>query len=83
MVLPASVLVPALGAGVGKPGPAAQIYRCVGEQPRLGPFERVDVAAVVRKYRTRGLHVSHARQLQLEIDSVRLALGLQLRDFAT
>lgn len=52
----------------------------VGEQPRLGLLERVDVAAVVAQDRTCGLHVAHARELQSEVDSVGFVLGLELRD---
>ena len=52
----------------------------IGEKPRLCLLERIDVTTMVFKDRTRGLHVAHACQLQLEVDSVGLALGLELRD---
>ena len=70
----------------GEPAPAFHLlaarllYGRVGEQPRLGFLELVDVAVVVSKDRTRGLHVANARELQPEIDPVGLALGLELRD---
>ena len=69
------------GTGVGKSG-LATLLLCggVGEQPRLGLLERVDVTGVVAQDSTRDLHVSHACQLQLEVDPVGLALGLELRD---
>ena len=35
---------------------------------------------MVGKNRTRGLHVSHARELKLEVDAIGLALDLELRD---
>ena len=61
---------------------ARLLHGRVCEQPRLRLLERVDVATVVCQDRTRGLHVANARELQPEVDSVGLALRLQLRDLA-
>ena len=54
----------------------------VREEPRLGLLESVDVSAMVGENGTRRLHVAYARQLQLEVDSVTFALGLELRDLS-
>lgn len=67
------------GTGVGKPGLAALLLGGgVCEQPRLGLPERVDVTAVVCKNRAGCLRVAHARELKLEVDAVKLALGFKL-----
>lgn len=79
MVLPASVLVPALGKSSLS---ALLLGGGACEQPRLRLLERVDVAAVVGEDGTRRLHVAHASELKLEVDPARLALGLELRDLA-
>ena len=79
MVLPASVLVPALGKSSLS---ALLLGGGVCEQPRLRLLEHVDVAAVVGEDGTRRLHVAHASELKLEVDPARLALGLELRDLA-
>lgn len=59
------------GTGVGEPGLASLLLRSSGvfEQPRLGLLERVDVAAVVCQYRAGRLNVTHACELQLEVNA--------------
>lgn len=52
------------------------------EEPGLGLLELVHVVVVVREKGARRLHVAYARELQLEVDAVALALGLELGDLA-
>lgn len=76
-------------ARVGEPGRAgAAGVSVLGvlsgrlEKPGLCLLELVHVGAVVREKGACGLHVAHARELQLEVDPVALALGFEIGDLA-
>jgi len=52
------------------------------EEPGLSLFQLVHVVAVVSEKGSRSFHVAHACELQLEVEAVGLALGLELGDLA-
>ena len=79
IVLPASVLVPTLGSPVLPlccfAGVSADSHGSAAGSASTSPPWSPRTA--------RDLNVAHARQLQLEVNPVGLALGLQLGDLAT
>ncbi len=83
-VLPSSEAAPALGRPVVLEPAELPPLACfpAPEEPGLCLLELVHVVSVVGKKGTCRLHIADARELQLEVDAVALALGLELGDLA-
>lgn len=79
MVLPASVLVPTLGSPVLPPCCFAEVSANSHGSASLS----ASMSPPWSPRTARNLNVAHVRQLQLEVDPVGLALGLQLGNLAT